>query len=54
MNNDKYSTIEKLRKKASSVTIHKRNFRFLAIEMFNAIKDISPLEEMNYLTLMKQ
>ena len=30
-------------KKASSVIINKQNLRFLAIEMFSVIKDISPL-----------
>ena len=38
--NDKNSTLEE---KANSVIIYKRNLRFFAIEMFQVIKDISPL-----------
>ena len=41
--NDKNSTLEELREKANSVIIYKRNLRFFAIEMFQVIKDISPL-----------
>ena len=41
--NGKNLTLEELREKANSVIIYKRNLRFFAIEMFQVIKDISPL-----------
>ena len=40
--NDKKSTFYKLLEKDSSVSIHKRNLRFLACEMFKLKRDMAP------------
>ena len=39
---DKTSTFEQLLEKDSSVSIHTRNLRLLAIEMFKVNKDLAP------------
>lgn len=41
--NGKYSTFRQLLVKDNSVTIHKRDLRSLATEMFEVTNDISPL-----------
>ena len=40
--NDKVSTSEQLLEKDSSVSIHARNLRFLAVEMFKVVKGLAP------------
>ena len=39
---DKASTFEQLLEKDSSVSIHTRNLRFLAVEMFKVVKGLAP------------
>ena len=39
---DKASTFEQLLEKDSSVSIHTRNLRFLAVEMFKVVKSLAP------------
>ena len=39
---DKASTFEQLLEKDSSVSLHTRNLRFLALEMFKVVKGLAP------------
>ena len=39
---DKASTFEQLLGKDSSVSLHARNLRFLAVEMFKVVKGLAP------------
>ena len=40
--NDKVSTFEQLLEEDSSVSMHTRNFRFLAVEMFKVVEGLAP------------
>ena len=40
--NDKVSTLEQLLRKDSSASMHTRNLRFLAIEIFTVVKGLAP------------
>ena len=59
---DKASTFEQLLEKDSSVSIHTRNLRFLAVEMFKVVKglaptiinDLFPLKETNNYNLRRK
>ena len=59
---DKASTFEQLLEKDSSVSIHTRNLRFLAVEMFKVVKglaptiinDLFPLKETNNYNLRRR